>query len=124
MVSMIDVVFLLLIFFLVTTSLVRPELRLPSSIRARQLAQGSAAHSDLEPATVDVIHVGDRILFRIGQLESDQLGAIEQVLRTFRNKDDGAFVRAVNDAPFDMPARAIELCRQLGFRPVTYVPLK
>ena len=124
MVSMIDVVFLLLIFFLVTTSFIRPELRLASTIRVKQIDSAAAINSDLEPATIDIIPVGDRIVFRIGQVESEKLSAIEDVLKSFRNKDGGAFVRAADSAPFDMPARAIDLCHKLGFRPVTYIPLK
>jgi biopolymer transport protein ExbD len=124
MVSMIDIVFLLLIFFLVTTSFVRPELRLDSAIGAEQGLATHPAPSDLEPATIDVIPTGNGFAFRIGQIVSADLTEVERVLRTFRNKQQGAIVRAVDGAPFDMPARAVNACDQIGFRPVTYVPLK
>lgn len=123
MVSMIDIVFLLLIFFLVTTSYIRPELRLPSAIAALPDLKGASSASDLEPATIDIVSAGDRFQFRLGQIETADLGRIEQVLRTFRNRDAGAFVRADDGAPFDLPARAIHVCRELGFNPVTYLPL-
>lgn len=123
MVSMIDIVFLLLIFFLVTTSFVRPERRLDSSLQSRP-GRAATPPTDLDPAIIDVIRRESGFAFRIGQVESSDLGAIEQVLGTFRNKELGALVRAVDDAPFDMPARAISACHRLGFQPVTYVPLK
>ena len=124
MVSMIDIVFLLLIFFLVTTSLVRPERRLDSTNGDTPGLTAVPAQSDLEPATIDVVLSGNDFVFRIGQIVTADLSAVEQVLRTFRNKELGAIVRAVDDAPFEMPARAVNACNQLGFRPVTYIPLK
>jgi biopolymer transport protein ExbD len=122
MVSMIDVVFLLLIFFLVTTTFVRPEVRVASAIRT-QLESVSTSASDLEPARIEIVQRGAEFVYRIGRTESTHWETIENVLTTFRRKDAGAFVRCVDDAPFDLPARAIHACKRLGFEPVTYLQL-
>ena len=53
MTSMIDVVFLLLIFFLVTTTFIRPEREIRSMIQVKQ-KQASQSSSNLEPAIVEV----------------------------------------------------------------------
>jgi biopolymer transport protein ExbD len=121
MVSMIDIVFLLLIFFLVTTTFVRPEVRVASAIHVlRELTPSSP--EDLEPARIEIVSSGTDFVYRIGTIESAEWTDIERVLGSFRRKDLGAFVRAVDDAPFDLPARAIHACKRLGFQPVTYLP--
>jgi biopolymer transport protein ExbD len=123
MTSMIDVVFLLLIFFLVTTSFIRPEHRLRSSIKVDQQTEARGA-VDLEPAIIDIIPEGGGFVFRLGGVKSSELEPIGDVLATFQNYDEGAFVRVVDAAPFDMPARAINLCKQKGFELVTLIPLE
>ena len=63
MTSMIDVVFLLLIFFLVTTTFVRPEREVVSAIKVDQ-KDASENQSVLEPAIVDVIQVQGQPVYR------------------------------------------------------------
>lgn len=123
MTSMIDVVFLLLIFFLVTTTFIRPEKRLLSAIEDRE-QQAVESDSELEPAIVDVMRVDGRVVFRIGAVTSTDLGKIKPVLESFGNKDEGAFVRVADDVPFDFAARAIGCCKSSGFVNVSYIPLK
>lgn len=123
MTSMIDVVFLLLIFFLVTTTFIRPEKRLLSAIEDRE-QQSVESDSELEPAIVDVVRVDGRVVFRIGAVTSTDLDKIKPVLDSFDNKDEGAFVRVADDVPFDFAARAIGCCKSAGFVNVSYVPLK
>ena len=53
MTSMIDVVFLLLIFFMVTSSFSLAERELDSAIKVRKAAISAA--SDLQPAIVEVV---------------------------------------------------------------------
>lgn len=122
MTSMIDVVFLLLIFFLVTTSFVRPEQRLRSNIKQEQAAPTAGA-ADLEPALIDILPGPAGFVFRVGGVTTAELQPIADVLATFQHRENGAFVRVVDAAPFDLPARAIHLCRQMGFEPVTLIPL-
>ena len=79
MTSMIDVVFLLLIFFLVTTTFVRPERQLLSAIQSNE-REAAKKETLFEPALVDVRKTGDKVVYRIGAITTDQLGEVKRVL--------------------------------------------
>ncbi len=121
MTSMIDVVFLLLIFFLVTTTFVRPESQLVSSIKVQEKNASDAA-SDLEPAIVEVIGQQNRVRYRLGTVITSDLAEIERILKTFENKMDGAFVKVDDEVPFDHVAQVIAACKRSGFYVVSYLP--
>ena len=122
MTSMIDCVFLLLIFFMVTSSFSLAERELDTGIKV-QRAAGQAA-SDLAPAIVDIVRGGSgRFVFKIGGRDLATSGELTDVLRQFDNKLDGAFVRAADEAPFNMAANAVQACKSAGFTLVSYVPL-
>ncbi len=119
--SMIDVVFLLLIYFLVTTSLIEEERELDSGIKVQRSSAQRAA--DLAPAVIDVTRGGSGFVYRIGGREITSAAELRSVLTQFENKIDGAFVRVDDDAPFDMAATAIQACKDSRFLSVSYVPL-
>ncbi len=121
MTSMIDVVFLLLIFFIVTTTFVRPERQVQSSIKVNEK---DAAHeeSNLDPAIVEISRMGDEMQFRIGAIKTNNLDEVEKVLRGFEDKAEGAFVRAADNVPFEAAAQAIGVCKSSGFETVSYLP--
>lgn len=121
MTSMIDVVFLLLIFFLVTTTFVRPEKQLVSSIKVQE-KNASDSISDLEPAIVEVLGKSDRVRYRLGAVVTNDLEEIEKILQTFENKSDGAFVKVDDEVPFDHVAQVIAACKRAGFFIVSYIP--
>ncbi len=123
MTSMIDVVFLLLIFFLVTTTFVRPEKQLISSIKVQE-KNAEDSSSDLEPAIVEILGPTDRVRFRLGAVISNELKEIEQMLKTFENKLDGAFVKVDDEVPFEHVAQVIAACKRSGFTVVSYLPAK
>ena len=120
MTSMIDVVFLLLIFFMTTASFVKTERDLDSGIKVNK--NSSAAASDLEPAIVEVVPSGAGFVYRIGGRELVSQDELTNVLRGFTNKLDGAFVRVSDGAPFHMAAAAIQACKDADFVAVSYVP--
>ena len=121
MTSMIDVVFLLLIFFMTTTSMVKTERELDSGIQVqKQSVRGKA--SDWEPAIVEIVANGGGFVFRVGGREAASAAELTEILRLFPNKADGAFVRVPDAAPFDLPAAAIQACKNAGFTAVSYVP--
>ena len=122
MTSMIDVVFLLLIFFMTTASFVKTERQLDSAIRVKNKTAEQAL-SDLEPAIVEVVPSGDRFLYKLGTREITSDEELTRVLKSFPNKEDGAFVRVSDGAPFRMAAAAIQACKTAGFETVSYVPL-
>jgi biopolymer transport protein ExbD len=123
MTSMIDVVFLLLIFFMTTSSFVKTERNLDSAIKNQQRST-SPATSDMEPAIVEVVRSGGRHVYRIGSREMTSELELTDVLRQFNNKSDGAYVRVANDAPFRMAATAIQACKNANFSAVAYVPFE
>lgn len=123
MTPMIDVVFLLLIFFMTTTAYTRPEKNLPSAIKVRERSASSSA-SDLEPAIVEVARGGAGVVFRIGGRDIATQEELTSILRQFPNKLDGAFVRVHDDVPFRSAAAAIQACKSADFAAVSYIPWK
>jgi biopolymer transport protein ExbD len=123
MTSMIDVVFLLLIFFMTTASFVRTERDLDSAIKVNSQSTQQAP-VDLEPAIVEVDRGGTGFVYRLGGRELASAGELENVLRQFGNKSQGAFVRVADAAPFGMAASAIQACKSAGFVTVSYIPLE
>lgn len=122
MTSMIDVVFLLLIFFMTTSSFVQTERNLDPAVKTRE-SSASAASEDLEPAIVDVVESAGRFVYQLGPRELTDMAELTRVLRGFDNKSEGAFVRVSAAAPFGMAAAAIQACKDAGFMKVSYVPL-
>jgi biopolymer transport protein ExbD len=123
MTPMIDVVFLLLIFFMLTTAYTRPESFLDPAIKVRERAAATSP-SDLEPAIVEVVQSGESAMFRIGAREIATQDELTSVLRQFPNKLDGAFVRVHDDVPFGFAAAAIQACKSANFTAVSYIPWK
>jgi biopolymer transport protein ExbD len=120
---MIDVVFLLLIFFMTTSSFVKTERELDSAIKVDRRAAG-AAQSDYEPAVVDVLEQEGRPIYRVGTRECQTQRELVRILRQFENKADGAFVRVSGEVPFDAAAAAIQACKSARFMTVSYVPME
>ncbi len=122
MTSMIDVVFLLLIFFLVTTTFISPERQLPAAIKTQD-KQSNKSQSLLEPAVIDIVERDGQIQFKLGAVETTEINELDPVLESFENKSDGAFVRVADRVPFEKAAQAISACRTHGFEKVAYLPL-
>ena len=123
MTSMIDVVFLLLIFFLVTTTFLRPEQQVASAIKVNEQS-ATQARSELEPAIVDIFMQGKQTWFRLGAISTNNLEEVSKALKNFENKDMGAFVRVADRVPFEKAAQTIGTCRAAGFESVSYLPLE
>lgn len=117
--SLIDCVFLLLIYFMVTSNLARPETDLPSSLKSDR--QGGAA-ADLSPQVIWVERDAEaRIVYRLGaRLLFDQ-PALTAVLRELP-RETGVFVRGRPNVPWQAVAAALQACQDANFEKVTYVP--
>jgi biopolymer transport protein ExbD len=122
MTSMIDVVFLLLIFFIATAGFKKTERQLDPAIRV-QKSSAAQSPAQLEPAIVDVVRGAAGFVYRLGGRELRTADELTNVLKQFENKLDGAFVRAADDAPFGMAAAAIQAGKNAKFVKVYYVPL-
>jgi biopolymer transport protein ExbD len=121
MTSMIDCVFLLLIFFMVTSSFQKTERELDPAVKMERPSAGRAA-SDLAPAIVDVVRgAGGDFIFKLGGRELATREELTQVLSQFENKVDvKAIVHAADDAPVDLAAAAIQACKDARFVSVSY----
>ncbi len=122
MTGMIDVVFLLLIFFLVTSAFVPVEHHLPTSIQYQAISS-QQRQSDLEIAVIEIRQEGQTAVFQIGGLVTGDREELRRVLHQFPNKLDGAVVRAADEVLADLVAKTIADCKAEGFTTVTYVPL-
>jgi biopolymer transport protein ExbD len=120
MTSMIDVVFLLLIFFLTTSSFVQTERNLDPAIQLQE--KSAQAASPFEPAIVEVVRSGGRDVFRLGGRDTTSLEELTRLLRSFPDKSEGAFVQVEDAVSFAAAAAAIQACKSAGFVLVSYVP--
>jgi biopolymer transport protein ExbD len=118
--GMIDIVFLLLVFFLVTASFLPPEKEIRPAIQTEKSTQ-SKSNTDLERAMIEIVPEGGVHLYKLGSTKTNDLGELMENLRSFPNKADGAFVRAHDEAPFDMTAKAISAAKSTGFGIVTFI---
>jgi biopolymer transport protein ExbD len=119
MTPMIDVVFLLLIYFLVTATLTPSESQLSAALQAEQTSSGWLA--DLQPQVVRVELIDGRPGYRIGSrvlTSKEDLTALLANLPT----EGGVFIRVANDVPVSAAAAAIQAAKDAGFTKVSYVP--
>ena len=118
--SMIDVTFLLLLYFLVTTVLARPEDHLSSSLQTRS-ESAAGPTSDFQPQVVDVLLLDGRPAFRLGVQVLRDKASLTSVLRPLP-KSAGLFVHVFDDATVGAVAAALQAGKDAGFEQVTYVP--
>lgn len=123
MTSMIDVVFLLLIFFMTTSSFSPTEREIDTGIRTVKATAAQMATQDLQPTIVEIVRgASGEFVYRLGAREIASQPELTEQLRLLENQTAGAFVRCVDDAPFDMAVAAIQSCKSARFLNVTYVP--
>ena len=121
MTSMIDVVFLLLIFFMVTTSFRQTERELDPAVKSQQLA-GQSSENNFEPIIVEVVVAGAATVYRVGSATYETETELRTILRQFGNKSDGAYVKAADNASYGAAARALQACKSAGFAAVSFIP--
>jgi len=119
MTAMIDVVFLLLIFFMVTVSASPPEAELSSTLNPQSENQGAGAV--LQPQIISVERAGDGVVYRLGSHVLTNRTDLARLLRELP-KASGVVVRVANDVPVEAAAGALQVCKDTGFTKVSYVP--
>ncbi len=119
MTPMIDVVFLLLIFFIVTVSASTPESDLASTLKPQSENQGAAA--DFQPQIISVVREGDMVFYRLG---SHQLSSRNELARLLQElpKASGIVVKVSNSVPVEAAVGVLQTCKDAGFTKVSYVP--
>lgn len=117
--SMIDVTFLLLIYFIVSTVLSKPEDQLNPALL---VSQGSAVEESLlEPQILLVQQENLRSVYKLGSQVFTSREQLAQVLLNLP-KEPGIIVKTDNSVSVGFAMAAIQESRVAGFDKVTYVP--
>jgi len=119
--SMIDVTFLLLIYFLVTTVLTPPEDLLVSALNMDDGT--SMKQEDLEPQIVKVELLEGNPTYTIGGNICHDKKELLEVLANLPT-DPGVIIRVGNNVPVGFAIAAIQIARDAKFQKVTYVPVQ
>jgi biopolymer transport protein ExbD len=126
MTPMIDVIFLLLIFFVCTASFQMPEQVLPTNL---SLAGAIASDVPLDPEELDFEEVVIKLLIRDGQVawEVNQrayadLGQVHQILLALAtvSTDVPVILDSAGDVPLGHVIDLCDLCRLSGFEKVQF----
>ncbi|MHC4106563.1 MAG: ExbD/TolR family protein [Planctomycetota bacterium] len=118
--SMIDVTFLLLIYFMVSTVLARPEDRLSPTLQTEREAI-EAGMSDFQPQIVEVLVVDGAPAYRVGARVLRTRAELVEVLGGLP-KTVGVFVKVFDQVSVGFAVVAVQTARDAGFEQVTYVP--
>ncbi len=118
--SMIDVVFLLLIYFMVTMVMSPPEDRLTPTLQT-QSPESTGANADFERQIVEVRRLDDGPAYVIaGDVFRDRAG-LDARLSTL-HRETGLWVQVENGVPVGFAVAAVQAARDAGFDKVTYAP--
>ena len=119
MTSMIDVIFLLLIFFMLNVGFHLAERELESGI---QTEASGRSKSRLDPVIVEIARgANGEFRMKLGAREFNDPAELTSVLARMKGSG-GAFVKAGDDAPFALAASAIQACSDAGFLAISYIP--
>ena len=120
--SMIDVTFLLLIYFMVTMVLTAQEDHLSPTLQTqRDAASGEA--SDFQPQIIDVLMLEGAPAYRLGPRVIRQREVLFEALRELPTSV-GVFINVSDGVPVGFAVAAIQVARDAGFEQVTYVPAR
>ncbi len=117
---MIDVTFLLLLYFMVTTVLAKPEDRLSPTLQMQRDSTASSA-SDFEPQIVEVKRIDGEPGYRLGATVLRDKLTLTAALRGLP-KSPGVFINVHGDVDVAYAVAAVQAARDAGFEQVTYVP--
>ena len=120
--TMIDVTFLLLIYFMVTTVLAQDEDRLTPTLEQDQEEQASG-RSDFQPQIVRVRRAGTEPIYQLGERRFSGSASLAAALAQLP-KEDGVFIRVNDGIPVGFAIAAVQAARDAGFEKVTYVPVR
>jgi len=120
--SMIDVVFLLLIFFLLTTSFRLPTQFLVTPIVARSVSPNQFPTEEITPVILTMFAVKGGAGYELGGVKTNDSEKIRRVLTKMETKTAPIFVRVGDDIPFQSAMNLISMCRSCGHESVAWFP--
>ncbi|MEQ8845497.1 MAG: biopolymer transporter ExbD [Phycisphaerales bacterium] len=115
---LIDVVFLLLIYFMVTATITPPESRLASTLQGER---GAGQQRDLRPQIITVDRDQGTVTYRLGTRVFADRNSLRNALEQLP-KEGGLFVRVTDRAPWSAVAAVMQDAADSGFVKRTYVP--
>ena len=118
---MIDVTFLLLVYFIVTTVLATPEDLLTPALKVEEGT--SLSVEELDPQIIEIRLQEGTPLYVIGSHLCPDRESLAQVLATLPI-EPGLILRVSNEVPVGFAVAAIQVARDANFEKVTYVPAK
>jgi len=116
MTPMIDVVFLLLVFFLVTASFSADE----DSLSSDAASESEGTTQITGPIILEVGAGTGSAVYRIGERRLSSVSELTEVLRALRS-DDGLVIRADDDASIASVAAAMQAAEDAGHTKRSYV---
>ncbi len=122
MAAMIDVVFLLLIFFMCTSSFLRPEKNLPS--RLPEAGRGVEADGErLDPVRIRLARQADGVVVTCDDQPCATSEGLVVMLRARRALGDPAvIIQGTGDVPFGNMVAALDACHRAGLLRVAFSP--
>ncbi len=120
--SMIDVVFLLLIFFLVTTSFRMPTQSLVTPIVSQSVSPDPTATNNTEPVILAIASENGVLGYELGSVKTNDIREIQTVLETMESKTAPMIVKVGDGIPFQSATSLIALCRSCGHESVAWLP--
>lgn len=117
---MIDVTFLLLIYFMVTTVLAKQEDRLSPTLQTER-EKPTGEQSDFQPQIIKVMNVDGEPVYRLGPRLLREVRELREALAGLP-KAAGVFVHVHDNVSVGFAVAAIQAARDAGFDQVTYVP--
>jgi len=118
--SMIDVTFLLLIYFMVSTVLAPDERTLDTAIR--QEREGASADArDFVPQRITVTAEGGEPAWELGRRRITDRAELERLVGRLPT-EAGMVVEVHGGVPVEVAVAALQVARDAGFEEVSYVP--
>ena len=117
---MIDVTFLLLIYFMVTTVIAKQEDRLSPTLQTERESP-TGEQSDFQPQIIKVLSVNGQPMYQLGPSLLREAGELREALAGLP-KTTGVFVHVHENVSVGFAVSAIQAARDAGFDQVTYVP--
>lgn len=123
LIALIDVVFFLLIYFVIAGTMAGEEAQLAAALKADK--QGAGKGADLAPQIllVEPGPLAGKARYRLGERTMEDKASLAAVLKQLP-KGNGVIVRVANGVTVDSAAIALQATHDAGFQKVSYVPAK
>lgn len=119
--GMIDIVFLLLIFFLVNSSFKPTERQIETALTD---PQATSSVSEEDPLVIEVLVGSDQsIRYQVGGQQFSDRQQVREWLEGWPMKSQSLLVKTPAICPVEIPIHLLNDCRKSGFTSVAYLPV-